>query len=386
MKTTIKILFALLYLFFIHTTAVNASSATCVYETPVVFEGDVDLNIKITFNHDGSTLTSKMSLPELTLNESQLSAQTGVEIIEIGGKYSRVGASYQYIVNSPQLTKNQFEADAILKCPPRLYYSDVISSSASFSNFYAHEITIDHDPARLVNSTPTLLLENESSVLNDSTITKKITFGCNYKDLFLVNYYDDKTIEIEGKGRFANRQLVYASEMASSFASGCLSKIYSTCYETDEKISYASCDVQAESDGKGFWSSFVEYPLKGNETSQADIENTYNNDSSSPTEVGAPQPVNCSDFNSDGGNIIKNIYDIILVAAPILVIVLGSVDILKATIASDEDKMKKAKKHFITRLIALVLLLMLPWIINFMLEIATGAGIFTNGVPDICVK
>lgn len=67
----------------------------------------------------------------------------------------------------------------------------------------------------------------------------------------------------------------------------------------------------------------------------------------------------------------------IKIAVPIIIIVLGAIDFGKAFIASDEDKMKKAQKQFIMRLIIGMVIFFIPSILNALLNIAnTVWGIF----------
>ena len=106
-------------------------------------------------------------------------------------------------------------------------------------------------------------------------------------------------------------------------------------------------------------------------------------------------PINCDDFtyeekNAAGEviktyNIIKEVFSIILIAGPILLIVFGVIDFAKASLASDEQALKKAGVDFGKRTIAVVLLFVLPLIINLLLTLAADAGIFT-GVPAVCVE
>ena len=62
---------------------------------------------------------------------------------------------------------------------------------------------------------------------------------------------------------------------------------------------------------------------------------------------------------------------IIIIVAPILVIVFGTLDFGKAVIAGDEEKMKKAWKKFPKRILAVVLLILVPMLINLILSLAT---------------
>ena len=66
---------------------------------------------------------------------------------------------------------------------------------------------------------------------------------------------------------------------------------------------------------------------------------------------------------------IKMAMNIIFIAAPIILLVLGTIDFLRATTASDEKKMKKSVDTFIKRLIICVVILILPLIINTVMQV-----------------
>lgn len=79
------------------------------------------------------------------------------------------------------------------------------------------------------------------------------------------------------------------------------------------------------------------------------------------------------DFDEEGYEIqcddvsfLHTIYMVIIILAPILVIVLGSIDYFRAMLESDEQKMNKFKKAFPKRLIMLVLLILVPIIVSFL--------------------
>lgn len=72
-------------------------------------------------------------------------------------------------------------------------------------------------------------------------------------------------------------------------------------------------------------------------------------------------------------NLIKEILWLFRIIAPILVILLGSIDLFKAVIASREDEMKKAQTTLMKRVILGVCLFFIPSIINFVLDIASRA-------------
>lgn len=62
-------------------------------------------------------------------------------------------------------------------------------------------------------------------------------------------------------------------------------------------------------------------------------------------------------------------YYILIVAGVILTVVLGILDFINATASSDKDNLKKAYKKFFKRVIVLAVLLLLPYILEFIFKI-----------------
>ena len=74
-------------------------------------------------------------------------------------------------------------------------------------------------------------------------------------------------------------------------------------------------------------------------------------------------------FSKDFNDILQKILDIIKIAGPLLAIGLGTVDFIKAMASGDADKeMKSAFKKLSTRLIAAVLLFIIPFILAFLMD------------------
>ena len=74
--------------------------------------------------------------------------------------------------------------------------------------------------------------------------------------------------------------------------------------------------------------------------------------------------VKCEDFEA-----LHTIYLILEIAAPTAVIVFGSLDYAKAVMSSDIEKMEKSKKKFPKRLLLLVLFILVPILIQIMLNL-----------------
>lgn len=77
-----------------------------------------------------------------------------------------------------------------------------------------------------------------------------------------------------------------------------------------------------------------------------------------------PYTIKCDDVK-----VFHTIYVILQIAAPIAVIIFGSLDYAKAVIASDVEKMEKSKKKFPKRLLLLILFVFIPIVINTILSL-----------------
>ena len=65
----------------------------------------------------------------------------------------------------------------------------------------------------------------------------------------------------------------------------------------------------------------------------------------------------------------------IMIGVPILLIVLGMIDLGKAVIASKEDEVKKATNAFGKRFLYAVGVFAVVWLVTFVLNIVSGLGI-----------
>ncbi len=67
--------------------------------------------------------------------------------------------------------------------------------------------------------------------------------------------------------------------------------------------------------------------------------------------------------------VIRAALNIISFAVPIILIVLGVVDLSKAVVSSDEKKTKEAQKMFMTRLIYAVVIFLIPTVISLLFNL-----------------
>ncbi len=95
---------------------------------------------------------------------------------------------------------------------------------------------------------------------------------------------------------------------------------------------------------------------------------TYGQDNYSRVKK-SKKPFKCSDVKY-----LTGAWTLIRIAAPFIVILFGSLDFIKAVMASDEKKMKETKGKFIKRVIAFVLLILLPFVVQFVFSVMGTFG------------
>ena len=90
------------------------------------------------------------------------------------------------------------------------------------------------------------------------------------------------------------------------------------------------------------------------------------------------QILDCSTSMGVLVNAIKTVLNIILWGIPIVLIIMGSIDMFKAMASGDEKKTQEARKTFIRRLIYAVVAFLIPFIITLVFDVV-GQVITTEG-------
>ena len=75
-------------------------------------------------------------------------------------------------------------------------------------------------------------------------------------------------------------------------------------------------------------------------------------------------------------SIIKTVLSIVQWAIPIILIVIGTFDMMKAVVASKEDEIKAAQKLLIKRIVYAVIIFLIPTIVYFVFNIVSN----TDGI------
>jgi hypothetical protein len=98
-------------------------------------------------------------------------------------------------------------------------------------------------------------------------------------------------------------------------------------------------------------------------------------------------PLGCDDFiffdegQENAYDLIKTSLTIFQIIGPILALIFGILDFAKATLSYDNDAMKKASTDFAKRLIAAVILVILPIVLKIILNMAVANGILGKSLP-----
>ena len=72
--------------------------------------------------------------------------------------------------------------------------------------------------------------------------------------------------------------------------------------------------------------------------------------------------------------ILQDALGIIRIAVPILLIVLGSVDLGTAVVSEDKDSLKKATSRLIKRCLAAIVIFFIPLIVNVLINLVESSG------------
>lgn len=79
-------------------------------------------------------------------------------------------------------------------------------------------------------------------------------------------------------------------------------------------------------------------------------------------------------LTADAAAFIQKIIDGIRILAPILLIILGSIDLGQAVISEDKDSLKKATSRLIKRAIAALAIFFIPLVVRVLLDISGITG------------
>jgi hypothetical protein len=209
---------------------------------------------------------------------------------------------------------------------------------------------------------------------------------CIYEDGIIISYRDgaiftnkDDTIKYE-----IPVEVETSAIKASDFVDGdkliCEKPLY--YYKRDAQKGYHEFPTISE---KWIFSYNSNDIPKGLEVKQAGLTAALNYSDGDIPPPGQSEPILCDDFKDDVGNIIHEIYKIMWIVVPLLLIGFGTWDFTKATLSSDDNALKKAGSDFFKRIIATVILFFIPLVIKLLLNVAYDTGLIEQK-PDVCIN
>ena len=333
-------IFMLLFIgLFINMNNVYASNVTCNYRIDQGTDGEID--VVLSYNND----TSKKNMyPTITYNITE------------GIKIKGVSAAFQI---------REIGTDNG-GCPANLYS---VYHSSSSDDGYSIDFYLSESAATSSSNSRNEGTLSSYTLANNTDYTKKST--CEYYENLggtqstsnkLIIYYDKgktTTPEISYNGQYSSDSNVYRPSFDSSSLTTCPPRVYGADAMVDgvptTTFYLSETEVKKVSNNYITFSNSDEYGSAG-KIRKTDVDGLDPNS--------GDIKINCSDFSA-----LHIIYNIVLIIAPILVILFGTIDYSKAVMTSDLEKMDKFKKRFKPRLIAVIVLFLVPLLIKLILSL-----------------
>ncbi len=100
---------------------------------------------------------------------------------------------------------------------------------------------------------------------------------------------------------------------------------------------------------------------------------------------GGKEPENCKELiGEDVIEIINEVMKVIRIVVPILLLIFGIIDFFRATFANGEDDMKKSRDRFFKRIIAAIIVFLVPIFVNLVLKISNTVWSDIN--QETCIE
>ena len=70
--------------------------------------------------------------------------------------------------------------------------------------------------------------------------------------------------------------------------------------------------------------------------------------------------------------LVRLIIKVLQIAVPVGLILMGTIDMAKSVIAGDEKKIKEAQKPFVKRIVAAIIVFLIPYIVNIAINLVVS--------------
>lgn len=288
----------------------------------------------------------------------------------------------------------EFESnEELTSCPQYMDYKGgahrtVIFSSTAQSGYAKLSSSKNGIEDKYNSATDPDYVKGEKSNMEDEIASGKWILGCQYKkineDKYVYLYFNESKVRVVKGDEVL--QICGAEDKNFVLCSGEVSDIQ-VSRVLKEYSTNGGCPINIYRNQftSGINQGSVVYSL--DRLTNASNMTTYIYIKGSDTKP-EPTPVDPTDCNQllgeDVINFINEIMKWIRIFVPILLIGLGILDFTKATFSKTEDDMKKAREKFIKRIIAAVLVFLVPIFVNLLLELANSVWGWIN--PETCIK
>lgn len=360
---------------------------TCIYEAgttqfPIMYTQDSKGNIKVwqinkkEYADEAKKPTKTSAHWELIYDDTNdnFNPKTTLTLETATDEY------YMFRVDS--LYKKRFKT-----CPPcvnhrrngnktefeTLFFSQKKSGKCSSGSTHSIYTSTSDTTIEEVNNNKIL----QSSELSDDEKNKM--YNCQYGDInFYISddeqkVYTDIPKNDKNTIKFSRDEFLSDSKENKNNKEKCPRTLYRMCGDSDPYINPDGipCDWYVTLQGpiEGYSTKAI---LKTSETGKNKEDNKENIKS-------------CQDlFSPTTIKEIDKIMGLVRIAVPIILIVFGIIDFFRATFSDNEDNMKKDRERFIKRIIAAIIVFIVPMFVHLVLTIANNVWGYIN--PETCVK
>lgn len=280
-------------------------------------------------------------------------------------------------------------------CPPCVDHSGTGPYNTKFSYYTKKEGKCKNLYTHLLDTTTsvtTIEEVNNNKILQSSELSddeKSKLYNCNYGS---INFYitddeqkvytsiventDGSVLDDKTEIKFSRDDFLHDYKTNKSGAK-CPAQLYKKC--TTEESGNSTITTRG---------TYCEWYVTSPESDKTHTIDPVPKVSESEEKDEKPQkePINnCNDlFSSTTIDEIDKIMGLIRIAVPIILIVFGIVDFFRATFSDNEDNMKKDRERFIKRIIAAIIVFIVPMFVHLVLTIANNVWGYIN--PETCVK
>ena len=277
-------------------------------------------------------------------------------------------------VNSTLTVNNFINSENQLECLNKISYS-----SGSDNSGMKFSISTSSGDKFMNLDTTKSVVKNDKPDENSNTTTEETLLKCSYSNNFLIK--TNKQINVE----LANGYTVSSKPGYEQIGNVCPEEIYITCGTRGQNYCNVSLEANLSStkyilDSKVQDADNLNNPSNSDNT-QAD-KDKQNSNNVGRCESGYIEDefwgcvkeedfVTCGSASIPSGiaDISRATVTIIKIAAPLVLIIMGMIDIAKAVAASDEKKIKESQGKFVKRLIPAAMIFLVVTIIQLLVGI-----------------